>query len=691
MLQSLVRQLEGPIWPRFRIVVAASVVFSLMGLFLSLAATDLPVEAAIYDAMLRRRNQASQAERPAELVVVAVTDETLSNPRQSQPEIFSPLVWSEILDALVMCGAKAMVVHRTLPTGAGGDSVPAAEEARWLKSVELARRAGLPVVFGLRWMGARPLWPAPKYLENLGRENLGFMNLARDRDGKVRRLLLHQPTRSEQTPDSHVEAWAVLAAKAAAPELASPQPPLFIDYRGAFSIFNFADVHAWARDGQLDLLKRFFSGAVVLFGEANSADLDAYPTPISSFVPGGEGWLLMPAVEIEAHAVMTMLSGRRLLDPGPLALWCLIFGLTLLALAPLLAGPARSVRLTSWLPTAMMAAYPLAAYLAFQRYVYLPVIPGLASLLTAQGLHWIVRWRETKRIQAASSQALNLYLNPDLAGQIVNNPDILQRRGELRTVSVLFADLVGFTSLAETMDTAAMVDLLNRWFDVMNIAVERFGGFVDKFVGDAVMAIWGAPSSQPQHAVSACLSALMQKTLLEQLNRELAAAGQPALQALMGVNTGQVVAGNIGARHRLNYTVMGDAVNLASRLVAVNKLFKTTILACEPTMTLAKKEVAFRTIDRVRVKGRRGGQTIYEVLGPVGGLSAQQAQCVNFFERALRHYWERDFAGALTRFEAALKTMPDDNPSRILAQRCREFINSPPGPEWDGVTVLEAK
>jgi adenylate cyclase len=178
---------------------------------------------------------------------------------------------------------------------------------------------------------------------------------------------------------------------------------------------------------------------------------------------------------------------------------------------------------------------------------------------------------------------------------------------------------------------------------------------------------------------------------MERLNLELAASGKPTLEALLGLSTGDVIAGNIGASQRLNYTVMGDPVNLASRLVSVNKLYRTTILATEATMLMAKDKVCFRALDKVRVKGRKGSSTVYEVLAPAGALSERTAQCVNYFERALKHYFSRDFQGALARVEAALKSQPQDNPSLILAKRCRDYISDPPAPDWDGVTVLEAK
>jgi adenylate cyclase len=329
--------------------------------------------------------------------------------------------------------------------------------------------------------------------------------------------------------------------------------------------------------------------------------------------------------------------------------------------------------------------------MAFDRYVFLPVLPGLAALLLAFLLYWGIRMLETRRMQKASSQALNLYLDPALAGQIGINPDIMERRGESREVTVLFTDLAGFTAMAEAISCQETVEMLNRYYETMTAAIERYDGFVDKFVGDSIMAVWGAPLDQPRHASAACLSALTLKKLLDFQNRELAAAGKPHLETLMGLNTGPVIAGNIGASRRVSYTVLGDSVNLANRLVSVNKLFGTSILASEATAELARGDILFRALDRVRVVGRKGSIKVFEAIAPMGERDPALAQAVNYFERALKHYWARDFAGALARFEAALKAKPNDRPSLVFTGRCREYIESPPDESWDGVTVLALK
>jgi class 3 adenylate cyclase/CHASE2 domain-containing sensor protein len=694
MLTPLLDKILGASWSRFRISFAASLILSLAGVLMSAPATNLPFEGAIYDLWHTGAPQRQEpADRPAAvpIVVVAIDDATLNNPRRSQPEVFSPAVWAAVLDALVLGGAKAVAIHRSLPTSETGSFPPEAESA-WFRAVQAAARADVPIIYGFRHRGERPLFPAAKYLEIMGRENLGFLDLSRDRDDKVRRQMLVWPDEDgKASADPPSFAW--LAARAVKPDLdPGGADPFYIDFAGKPPpTVGFADVYEGAVDGRLDFFKRVFGGALVVIGETSSLSMDAWPTPISVFEPEGRGWSLTPDVEIQARAIATLLGGTQLQHPDWLTLWLLFFPLMFLTMIPVLLSVPRGRHFGPWVPALILALYPVAAFMAFRRQVYLPVIPGLAILVLANIFYLGLRARETKLMQRAGSQALNLYLNPALAGQIILNPEVLERKGEVRPATVLFADLVGFTALAETMETARLVDLINRYFETMNTAIERYDGFVDKFMGDGLMAVWGAPSSQPLHAVSACLSALMQKSLMERLNRDLAASGQPTLQALMGLSTGEVVAGNVGASQRLNYTVMGDVVNLASRLVSVNKLYRTTILASEATATQARDQVLFRAVDRVRVKGRKGSITVHEVLAPAGALGDRMAQCANYFERALRHYWDRDFPGALARVEAALKTVPDDPPSLILAHRCREYITAPPGPDWDGVTVLEAK
>jgi adenylate cyclase len=193
------------------------------------------------------------------------------------------------------------------------------------------------------------------------------------------------------------------------------------------------------------------------------------------------------------------------------------------------------------------------------------------------------------------------------------------------------------------------------------------------------------------HAAAACLAALEQQSALARLNAMLLAEGQMPFSALMGLTTGPMVVGNIGAETRLNYTVMGDAVNLASRLVAVNKIYQTAIIVGEQTALAAAGAVECRNLDRVTVPGRSVSLSIFEVMGAKGSLSDQQRRGRDLFEAGLSLYFIRDFQKALGQFEETLSFIQGDGPAELMSGRCRQYLLNQPGDDWDGVTKLAVK
>jgi adenylate cyclase len=670
---------------RLKITLLGTLALSAVASLLALPGTNLPLEGTVYDFLVEARAKGAGAGSDPGVVIIAIDNQTHARPQGSMAEIFSPGVYATILDSLIQAGAKAVAIHRPLPPSESRLYAPR-DELAWWAAFAKAARAGVQVIYGFRWLGDSPVLPSPRYVEIMGRGNLGFINLPRDRDQKVRDCALFWEDPSEK----EYLGFAFLAAKAVNRELAPPPGDHFyIDYRDSFLKFSFSDVYQRALDGELDFFKKHFQGKLAIIGDTSSLNLDSHPVPVSRYL--STGWEEMAAVEIQAHAIGTLLQRRLLKGPAPLVLWLFFVGVLFIALAPLLLSDPRGVYPLSFLPPLFMGLYALAALFAFHRYVYLPLVPGLVAILLAHLLYLRIRYKETRLLADTRSRALNLYLDPALTGQIISDPEILSRRGEKKACTVFFADFEGFTSLSERMDTQDLVDLVNLYYDTMTSVIENYDGFVDKFVGDAIMAVWGVPLSQPGHAVSACLSALEQRRRIEALNLELARAGKPTLNALMGLNTGAVLAGNIGGKKHKAYTVMGDAVNLASRLVSVNKYFKTTIIASEATALLAAAEIVFRPLDKVRVVGRQKSLNIYEVMGKRDETSPETALMINFFERALRRYFQRDFAGALARFERALAARPDDRATEFFMSRCRAYIKNPPGEDWDGVTELELK
>jgi len=268
--------------------------------------------------------------------------------------------------------------------------------------------------------------------------------------------------------------------------------------------------------------------------------------------------------------------------------------------------------------------------------------------------------------------------------------------GETRELTIWFSDIADFTSLSEHMAPDRLVQFLNSYLSEMTDLLDRHGGFVDKYIGDAILAVFGAPIDDPDHALHAVEAALACRNRLDEMSREFAhMVGQP-LSARIGVNTGQAVVGNIGSRRRFNYTVMGDAVNLASRLEGANKLYGTGILVSDTTVAGCTDRVKFREIDLVRVVGRETPVRIFEPLGPGGLMGAEQpgphsvtqdAQAARF-AAALDDFRNQRFSAAAEAFSALAEA---DAVAAYYAGRARYFAESPPGAEWDQITNLTEK
>ena len=287
--------------------------------------------------------------------------------------------------------------------------------------------------------------------------------------------------------------------------------------------------------------------------------------------------------------------------------------------------------------------------------------------------------------------AFSRYLSPQVVSQVLARPELLSLGGARRPMTAFFSDIAGFTSISERLSPEALVNLLNRYLSRMTGAITDHGGIVDKFEGDAIMAFWGAPLPQEDHALRACLAALDQKSLLEEFRAEVRAEGLPELNVRMGVHTGEMVVGNMGSEERFNYTVMGDAVNLASRLEGANKEFDTEIMISEDTLGRVRNEVEVRELDLIQVKGRHKPVRVYELLCRAGHLPPDSAEVRDAFENGLALYRAGEFEQAEGAFQVALATDPYDGPSLRFVERCRFFQQAPPPDDWDGVFTMTSK
>jgi adenylate cyclase len=239
------------------------------------------------------------------------------------------------------------------------------------------------------------------------------------------------------------------------------------------------------------------------------------------------------------------------------------------------------------------------------------------------------------------------------------------------------------------MSPHALIKLLNDYFSPMTQIIMANRGTLDKYIGDAIMALWGAPVPLPDHALRACQAALEMEKAMTELQNDWQMQGLPPLVARLGLHSGSVVAGNVGSRERFNYTVLGDTVNLASRLEGVNKVYGTRILLSDKTCQHVKDRLLVRELDLVQVKGRGRPVTVYELLGaypPEGNYP-----WLEYFAAGLQAYRQQQWEEASQAFNEVLRLKPHDRPTQVFLGRCRFFAVAPPPSDWQGVFVLDAK
>src|SRR4051794_11875587 len=282
--------------------------------------------------------------------------------------------------------------------------------------------------------------------------------------------------------------------------------------------------------------------------------------------------------------------------------------------------------------------------------------------------------------------AFRKYIPADLVKRLISDGNGARLGGAIRPMSVMFIDLAGFTGMSERLGDR-IIPLLSRYFDSVSVQIQNQNGTIDKFIGDAVMAFWGAPAPNPDHAVDCCRAALACRRAVEEAG--LVDDHGERVRIRIGINSGDMLVGNIGSEVRLNYTVIGDAVNIASRLESTNKVYGSTIIIGPETRRLAGKSIVVRELDRLAVYGRAGGLQIYELLDMAEELGAKP-DWATFYEAGLAAWRARDFKAAIAAFENVLE-IRDDAASSAMIERCRQQLENPSAEDWDGTTVARTK
>jgi len=315
-----------------------------------------------------------------------------------------------------------------------------------------------------------------------------------------------------------------------------------------------------------------------------------------------------------------------------------------------------------------------------------PLIGLLLATLGAIAWSYLVEGRQRRLVVKALSQ----YVSPEVASQIDRDPGALKLSGERRTMTVMFTDIQGFTDLSERLDEHKLTDLLNYYLDEMSSIVLSTNGTLDKYIGDAIMSFWSAPIEQKDHALRACRAAIAMEIREREIQDTLNGMGASGLLTRIGINTGPMVFGNMGSKQKFNYSVLGDAVNLGSRLEGANKFYGSRILIAQPTAEFVRETIVLRKLDVLRVKGKLKPMPVFEVLAEAPGDNDLNFR-VRHYEDAFEYYQQRRWSDALAEIELLLSRYPGDAPAGALRERIIGMAKNPPSTDWDGVYVAKGK
>jgi adenylate cyclase len=422
-----------------------------------------------------------------------------------------------------------------------------------------------------------------------------------------------------------------------------------------------------------------FRDKIVLVGASATGIGDLRSTPY--------GGLDYPGVEIHANVIDNILNRRFLQRGAEQVVWDL--GIILLFGIPLGIWLALVQPRWMWFGLLLLAPFLGGVFYAFLHGWWLnftiPAVTLVANVSLVALYRALVEEKEKRKVRGAFQQ----YLSPEVIRRLLQNPELVRPRKT--EISIMFSDIRGFTTISEQLDAQELAQLLNEYLtDMTRIVFER-EGTLDKYIGDAVMAFWGAPFEEPGHAAKACHAALAMFERLAILQQGWKANNRPYIDIGVGLNTGTASVGNMGSELRYGYTALGDAVNLASRIEGLNKEYGTHILATEFTVAESRDAgFVFRELDLIRVKGKTRPVTIYELLGPSNGTS-DHGERVALFARGRESYQQRQWRDAMGIFQELLVRWPEDGPARIFLERCKEYLNQDPGPEWDGVYTMTHK
>jgi adenylate cyclase len=500
---------------------------------------------------------------------------------------------------------------------------------------------------------------------------VGFVNLYTDKDGITRSFTPHI---SGVEDHDHFSVSVVSEYLGITPILEESRMLIkFFSSPGGYTSISFSDVY------DKKLQPSYFKDKIVLIG-ATAPDLhDDVRVPLSTQAMSG--------VEVNANIVQSVLTRDFLYYQsdvsaiGIIILFAFLTGFLLYWFR---------IHIASILVVVVAMAYILFSIFIFEYGIIMNILYPLLSIAMVYmglvGIYYITEEKKRKWITSAFGK----YVSPVVIDNLIKNPNMIKLGGEKREVTLFFSDIRGFTSIAEKLTPEELVHLLNEYLTEMTEIIIKNEGLVDKYMGDAIMAFWGAPLELPSHAKRACSSSLEMIEKLQELQQKWKKEDIPSFDIGIGINSGEAIVGNMGSLNRLDYTALGDTVNIASRLEGLNKIYGTNIILGEHTYNLVNDDFEARKLDTVRVWGKQEPIIIYELISLKKKSIKIQRDFVSLYEAGLDLYFSKEWKKAIISFQGALELM-DDSASRIFISRCHKFLKNPPPGDWDHVWKQETK
>ena len=640
-----------------------------------------------------------QPDAQSAVALVLLDDRSLATAEFNAPRTFLAPQWAALIEGLVAAEVRAIGFDIIFEISANDFKFISPNYDRPFLAALNQYQDKLTIGQSIQTM------PARSYLFAVGANDdansLGLVEVVADKDGAVRRLQVLRKDEDGTPVPTLVSGTLAKAGVSEIPEavLGAPKGPLEL----VMPSYSMVDVLRCA--DHPEALRAAFAGKVVFVGSAlpeedrkAAADRPFYPlkgAAAAAAPAAAEGCALrqvspsnpdsrsVPGVYLHALAADTILRGRNVTE---LPKW-----ITALV-AAVMATPAATVAFRLR-PTAAGAVLVVGAVWAMfldsallTRFLWVPpsfgIIGAVLSMGGAFGARYLVEERRRRQVQHAFCH----YLSPVVVARLVDGQEQLRLGGETRDLTIMFADLSGFTALSGRVGPAELMEITNRYLAFIVEAVESTGGYVDKFIGDAVMALWGAPASDADHAYHAVCGTTVAAERINKARHEAEAQGQFGFSVKIGLCSGLATVGNVGTPKRFNYTAVGETVNIASRLESLPGTYGCRIVIAEETARRVADRMLLCELDRVRVKGKDQPLTVYEPLVDIAVATAADRAYVEAYHRGLERYRARDFVAARDLWSDLRH--PLDTESKvctIMAQRAELLRASPPPVDWDGV------